>query len=75
MATVGFSPGLPSLQTPFHEGIRKGGVGQRPTPLRGEAAKGRLPRGWVSEGWVGKQRISQWQIEKTPWLTTFGRPP
>ena len=66
---------LPSLQTPIHRDIDKGG-----------AAEGRLPYGWVSGGKVGKEEIPRWQLKlplwqfrftlwqfkMPPWLTTLG---
>ena len=59
ITTVGFPPCLPSLQTPIHKGIHKGGAAEGRPPFV-EAAGGRLPYGWVSGGWVGKEEIPPW---------------
>ena len=57
---VGFPPWLPSLQTPIHKDIHKGGAAGGRPPFVDEVAEGRLPHGWVSGGWVGKEDIPPW---------------
>ena len=60
ITTVGFPPRLPSLQTPTHKDIHKGGTaGGRPFFVD-EAAKGHLPYGWVPGGLAGKEQIPPW---------------
>ena len=56
IATLRFPPCLPSLQTPIHKDIHKGGAAEGRPHLCG------LPHGWVPGGWVGKEEIPPWYL-------------